>query len=84
MPAIFFKHFWRTDGRATGGADPNATRNWCFVEADGVYLSCVSMIVHGFAEATTDKICVFNFFNETSILFAQTVHFGADRRQATN
>jgi hypothetical protein len=47
------KYFWRTDGRATGGADPNATRNWCFVE---VYVYCFSMIVHGFAEATTDTI----------------------------
>ena len=36
-PFVFLKYFWRTDERATGGADPNATRNWCFVEADGVY-----------------------------------------------
>jgi hypothetical protein len=55
-PFFFLKYFWRTDGRATGGADPNATRNWCFVEADGVYFYCFSMIVHGFAEATTDTI----------------------------
>ena len=85
MPAIlFFKYFWRTDGRATGGAEPNATRNWCFVEADGVYFYCFSMIVQSFAEATTDTIWVFYFFNETSILCAQTVHFGAVRRQATS
>ena len=56
-PHLFFlKYFWRTDGRATGGADPNATRNWRFVKTDGVYFSCFSMIVHGFAEATTDTI----------------------------
>ena len=53
---VFLKYFWRTDLRATGGADPNATRNWCFVGADGVYFYCFSMIVHGFAEATTDTI----------------------------
>ena len=47
-------YIWRTDGRATGGADPNATRNWCFVDADGVYFYFFSMIVQGFAEATTD------------------------------
>jgi hypothetical protein len=83
MPAIFFlKYFWRTDGRATGGADPNATRNWCFVEADGVYFYCFSMIVQGFAEATTDTICVFYFFNETSILSAQNLHFDSVRHGA--
>ena len=75
-PFFFLKYFWRTDGRATGGADPNATRNWRFVKTDGVYFSCFSMIVHGFAEATTDTIWVFYLFNETSILCAQTVHFG--------
>ena len=53
---LFLKYFWRTDGRATGGAEPNATRNWCFVEADGVYFYCFSMIVQSFAEATTDTI----------------------------
>ena len=42
-PHLFFlKYFWRTDGRATGGADPNATRNWRFVETDGVYFSWLS------------------------------------------
>ena len=61
-PSFFSKNFWRTDGRATGGADPNATRNWRFVETDGVYFSCFSMIVHGFAEATTDTIWVFFTF----------------------
>ena len=69
MPAIcFFNYFWRTDGRATGGADPNAIRKWFFVEADGVYFYCFSMIVHSFAKATTDTIRVFDFTNETSIL----------------
>ena len=55
-PPFLKKYLWRTDGRATGGADPNATRNWCFVEADGVYFYCFSMIVQSFAEATTDTI----------------------------
>ena len=55
-PFLKKKYFWRTDGRATGGADPKATRNWCFVEADGVYFYCFSMIVQSFAEATTDTI----------------------------
>ena len=70
MHAICFKqkYSWRTDGRATGGADPNATRNWCFVEADGVYFYCFSMIVQGFAEATTDTICDFYCSNKTSKL----------------
>ena len=75
--------FGRTDGRATGGADPNATCNWCYVKADGVYFYCFSMIVHGFAEATTDTICVFYFFTETSILSTQNLYFDAVRRQAT-
>ena len=61
---FFFKYFWRTDGRATGGAEPNATRNWCFVEADGVYFYCFSMIVQSFAEATTDTIWVFHFLTK--------------------
>ena len=76
---MFFYYFWRTDGRATGGADPNAIRNWCFVEADGVYFYCFSMIVDGFAEATTDTICVFYFFNETSIVSTQNLHFDSVR-----
>ena len=40
-PFVFFNYFWRTDGRATGGADPNAIRNWCLVEADGVFFFSV-------------------------------------------
>ena len=65
---FFNNYFWRPDGRATGGADPNPTRNWCVVEADGVYFDCFSMIVQGFAEATTDTICDFYCFNKTSKL----------------
>ena len=61
-PFCFLNYFSRTDGRATRGADPNAIRNFCFVEADGVYFYCFSMIVHGFAKATTDTICVFLLF----------------------
>ena len=60
---LFLNYFWRPDGRATGCADPNATRNWCFVEADGVYFYGFSMIVQGFAEATADTICDFYCFN---------------------
>ena len=65
MPAIFCKkYFWRTDGRATGGAEPNATRNWCVINTDGIYFYCFSMIVQDFAEATTDTIWVFHFLTK--------------------
>ena len=74
-PPFVFNYLLRTDGRATGGAQPNATRNWCFVEVDGVYVYCFEMIVHGFPEASTDTIWVFYFFTETSILRAQYRYF---------
>ena len=75
MHAIcLFDYFWHTDGRATGGADPNAIRSWCFVEVDGVYFYCFSMIVHGFAEATTDTICVFCLFNRILLKQAWCAH----------
>ena len=44
------------------------------VEADGVYFSCFSMTVHGFAEATTDTICDFYLFNIVLIKQAFCMH----------
>ena len=43
---------------------PIGSHNWCFVEADGVYLYCFSMIVHGFAEATIDPFVIFTFLTK--------------------
>ena len=61
-------------GYGWAGADFTATRNWCCVGADGVYFYCSTLIVHGFAEGTTDTFCAFYFINKKIIKQAWCAH----------